>query len=73
MLTSPYLLQVKKVKLPWFHPTILQNEKHQPRLCFGADIAGINSVLCVYQAIVAALMARQQSGPGQAVALSQAW
>ena len=37
----------------------------------GADIAGINSALFVYQAIVAALIARQHSGLGQEVTLSQ--
>jgi crotonobetainyl-CoA:carnitine CoA-transferase CaiB-like acyl-CoA transferase len=37
----------------------------------GADIAGINSALFAYQAIVAALIARQQSGIGQEVRLSQ--
>lgn len=37
----------------------------------GADMAGINSALFVYQAIVAALIARQHSGVGQDVHLSQ--
>jgi formyl-CoA transferase len=37
----------------------------------GADIAGINSALFVYQGIVAALIARQQSGLGQEVNISQ--
>lgn len=37
----------------------------------GADIAGINSALFVYQAIVAALLVRQQSGVGQEVQVSQ--
>jgi crotonobetainyl-CoA:carnitine CoA-transferase CaiB-like acyl-CoA transferase len=37
----------------------------------GADIAGINTALFVYQAILAALIARQQSGMGQEVQVSQ--
>jgi crotonobetainyl-CoA:carnitine CoA-transferase CaiB-like acyl-CoA transferase len=37
----------------------------------GADIAGINSALFAYQAIVAALLVRQQSGIGQEVQVSQ--
>jgi crotonobetainyl-CoA:carnitine CoA-transferase CaiB-like acyl-CoA transferase len=37
----------------------------------GADIAGINTALFVYQAILAALIARQQSGVGQEVQVSQ--
>jgi crotonobetainyl-CoA:carnitine CoA-transferase CaiB-like acyl-CoA transferase len=37
----------------------------------GADIAGINSALFVYQGIVAALIARQHSGVGQEVQVSQ--
>lgn len=37
----------------------------------GADIAGINTALFVYQAIVAALLARQQQGMGQEVQVSQ--
>ena len=37
----------------------------------GADIAGINSALFVYQGIVAALIERQHSGVGQEVQISQ--
>ena len=37
----------------------------------GADIAGINTGIFVYQAIVAALIARQHSGVGQDVQVSQ--
>ncbi|ETW96527.1 MAG: hypothetical protein ETSY1_26220 [Candidatus Entotheonella factor] len=37
----------------------------------GADIAGINSGIVAYQAIVAALIARQLSGVGQEVQVSQ--
>lgn len=37
----------------------------------GADIAGINTGVFAYQAIVAALIARQHSGVGQAVQVSQ--
>jgi crotonobetainyl-CoA:carnitine CoA-transferase CaiB-like acyl-CoA transferase len=37
----------------------------------GADIAGINTAMFVYQAIVAALIARQHSGVGQEVQVSQ--
>jgi crotonobetainyl-CoA:carnitine CoA-transferase CaiB-like acyl-CoA transferase len=37
----------------------------------GADIAGINTALFVYQAILAALLARQHSGVGQEVQVSQ--
>lgn len=37
----------------------------------GADIAGVNTGIVVYQAVVAALVARQQSGAGQDVYVSQ--
>lgn len=37
----------------------------------GAEMAGINTALFVYQAIVAALLVRQQSGRGQEVEVSQ--
>ncbi len=37
----------------------------------GADIAGVNTGIMVYQAIVAALIARQHSGVGQDVHVSQ--
>ncbi len=46
-------------------------DPHDEPVRLGADIAGINTGIFAYQAIVAALVARQQSGVGQEVQVSQ--
>lgn len=46
-------------------------DPHGEPVRLGADIAGINTGIFAYQAIVAALIARQQSGVGQEIQVSQ--